>query len=46
MAGNPFSFAAPLKNGKSVFLDIALSGAAALKIVMAREKGQQVPPGF
>ena len=46
IGNNPFSFAAPLKNGKSVFLDIALSGAAALKIVMAREKGQQVPPGF
>lgn len=46
IGNNPFSFAAPLKNGKSVFLDIALSGAAALKIVMAREKGQQVLPGF
>ena len=46
IGNNPFSFAAPLKNGKSVFLAIALSGAAALKIVMAREKGQQVPPGF
>ena len=46
IGNNPFSFAVPLKNGKSVFLDIALSGAAALKIVMAREKGQQVPPGF
>ena len=29
IGNNPFSFAAPLKNGKSVFLDIALSGAAA-----------------
>ena len=46
IGNNPFSFAAPMKNGRSVFLDIALSGAAALKIVMAREKGQQVPPGF
>ena len=46
IGNNPFSFAAPLKNGKSVFLDIALSGAAALKFVMARETGQQVPPGF
>ena len=31
IGNNPFSFAAPLKNGKSVFLDIALSGAAAHK---------------
>lgn len=46
IGNNPFSFAAPMKNGRSVFLDIALSGAAALKIVMAREKGMQVQPGF
>lgn len=46
IGNNPFSFAAPIKDGKSIFLDIALSGVAALKIIMAREKGQQVPPGF
>lgn len=40
---NPFSFAAPLSNGKSVFLDIALSNVAALKIIMAQEKGQKIP---
>lgn len=43
LGNNPFSFAAPLKNGKSVFLDIALSNVAALKVVMAREKGISVP---
>lgn len=43
LGNNPFSFAAPLKNGKSVFLDIALSNVAALKVVMAREKGAAVP---
>lgn len=43
IGNNPFSFAAPLKNGKSVFLDIALSNVAALKVVMAREKGETVP---
>src|SRR5574344_881739 len=43
IGNNPFSFAAPLKNGESVFLDIALSNVAALKVVMAREKGIQVP---
>lgn len=43
IGNNPFSFAAPMSNGKSVFLDIALSGVAALKIVMAKEKGEKVP---
>ena len=43
IGNNPFSFAAPLKDGKSVFLDIALSIVAALKVVMAREKGMTVP---
>lgn len=40
---NPFSFAAPLGNGKSVFLDIALSNVAALKVIMAQEKKQEIP---
>ena len=40
---NPFSFAAPLGNGRSVFLDIALSNVAALKVIMAQEKGQEIP---
>ena len=43
IGNNPFSFAAPLADGKSVFLDIALSSVAALKIVMAKEKGIKVP---
>lgn len=40
---NPLSFAAPLGNGKSIFLDIALSSVAALKVIMAQEKGQSIP---
>ena len=40
---NPFSFAAPDGNGKSIFLDIALSNVAALKVIMAQEKGQAIP---
>ena len=43
IGNNPFSFAAPLPNGKSVFLDIALSNVAALKVIMAKEKGVSVP---
>lgn len=40
---NPFAFAAPLGNGKSVFLDVALSNVAALKVIMAKEKGMEIP---
>lgn len=40
---NPFSFAAPDGSGKSIFLDIALSNVAALKVIMAKEKGQEIP---
>ena len=43
IGSNPFSFAAPLGDGKSVFLDIALSNVAALKVIMAQEKGQKIP---
>lgn len=43
IGNNPFSFAAPTKDGRSVFLDIALSNVAALKVVMAKEKGISVP---
>lgn len=46
IGNNPFAFAAPLGNGRSVFLDIALSNVAALKVVMAREKGITVPDGW
>lgn len=43
IGSNPFSYAAPTGDGKSVFLDVALSNVAALKVVMAKEKGAQVP---
>jgi len=43
IGNNPFSYAAPVRGGKSVFLDIALSNVAALKVVMAKEKGMPVP---
>lgn len=46
IGNNPFSFAIPYKDGKTIFLDMALSNVAALKVVMAREKGIQVPPGW
>ena len=40
---NPFSFACPTENGKSIFLDVALSSVAALKVIMAKEKGMAIP---
>lgn len=40
---NPFSFAAPLGNGRSIFLDIALSQVAALKVIMAQENNSEIP---
>lgn len=40
---NPFSFACPTADGKSIFLDIALSNVAALKVIMAKEKGMSIP---
>ena len=46
IGNNPFSFAIPYKDGRSIFLDMALSNVAALKVVMAREKGLQVPSGW
>ena len=43
IGNNPFAFAAPLRDGRSLFLDIALSNVAALKVIMAKEKGIRVP---
>jgi LDH2 family malate/lactate/ureidoglycolate dehydrogenase len=46
IGNNPFSFAVPVRSGESIFLDIALSNVAALKVVMAKERGEQVPLGW
>ena len=43
LGNNPFSYASPLSNGQSVFLDVALSNVASLKVVQARKDGVQVP---
>ena len=45
IGSNPISYAAPIGDGKSVFLDIALSNVAALKVIMAKEKGETMPAG-
>lgn len=46
IGNNPFAFAAPTRDGRSVLLDIALSNVAALKVIMAKEKGQDVPDAW
>ena len=43
IGNNPVSYAFPSGNGKSVFLDIALSTVAGLKVVAERDKGHDVP---
>ena len=43
IGSNPMSFAAPLPDGRSVFLDIALSNVAALKVIMAQEMEKPIP---
>lgn len=46
IGNNPFSFAVPYKDDQTVFLDMALSNVAALKVIMAKEAGKQVPNGW
>lgn len=43
IGNNPFAYAAPSKAAPSVFLDVALSNVASLKVVQARKDGKQIP---
>ena len=43
LGNNPLAYAAPLQNEPSVFLDIAMSNVASLKVFQARKDGKQVP---
>ena len=43
LGNNPFAYASPLSNGQSVFLDIAMSNVASLKVVQARKDGVKIP---
>lgn len=45
IGSNPIAYAVPTKDGRSVFLDIALSNVAALKVTTAKEKGETMPVG-
>jgi len=44
VGNNPIAFACPSRTFPSVFLDIALSNVAALKVFKARANGEQIPP--
>lgn len=43
IGNNPLSFAAPIDGGASVFLDIAMSNVASLKVIQARKDGESIP---
>lgn len=43
LGNNPFSYASPTGDGKSIFLDIAMSNVASLKVIQAKKDGQKVP---
>ncbi len=46
IGNSPVSYAIPRKSGHPVFMDIALSQAAKLKVLDLRKKGLEVPPGW
>lgn len=43
LGNNPFAYAAPANTTPSVFLDIAMSNVASLKVVQARKDGKEIP---
>ncbi len=43
IGNNPFAYAAPAKSVPTVFLDVAMSNVASLKVVQARKDGKQIP---
>lgn len=46
MGNNPLSYAAPSLSTPSVFLDIAMSNVASLKVVQARKNGTAIPDNW
>jgi ureidoglycolate dehydrogenase (NAD+) len=43
IGNNPLAYAVPLGNGRSLFLDIAMSNVASLKVVQAKKDGRSIP---
>lgn len=46
LGNNPFSYASPTADGKSIFLDIAMSNVASLKVVQAKKDGKSIPDSW
>lgn len=44
LGNNPIAYAAPANSMPSMFLDIAMSNVASLKVVQARRDGKEIPP--
>jgi len=43
LGNNPLAYAAPLPDGQTLFLDIAMSNVASLKVIQARKDGKSIP---
>jgi len=43
IGNNPFAYAVPAESVPSVFLDIALSSVASLKVIQAKREGMKIP---
>lgn len=43
IGNNPLSYASPIGGDESIFLDIAMSNVASLKVVQARKDGAKIP---
>lgn len=43
LGNNPISYASPLEQNRSCFLDIALSNVASLKVIQAKKEGKSIP---
>ncbi len=43
IGNNPFSYAVPAKSTPTVFLDIAMSNVASLKVIQAKKDGESIP---
>lgn len=43
IGNNPFAYAAPSESVPTVFLDVAMSNVASLKVVQARKDGKEIP---
>lgn len=46
LGNNPFAYALPAAAHRPVFLDVALSAVASLKVVQARKDGVSIPAGW